>query len=89
MDLTGATVRFVMKPENGTVLTVDGTADIDSDPTTGIVSYSWVAPVGETPGDTDTDGEYEAEFEVTFADDSIQTFPNSRYLRVKVLRQLG
>lgn len=89
VDLTGASVRFLMKPRGGPTLTVDGAADVDADPTTGRVSYSWVGPVGVTLGDTDEAGEYAAEWEVTFADGSVQTFPNSTYLNVLVKRDLG
>lgn len=88
VNLTGATVRFLMK-ERGGDLTVDGEADLAADPTTGVVSYSWVAAVGETPGDTDVAGEYDAEWEVTFSDGTVQTFPNSTYLSVSVKKDLG
>lgn len=89
VDLTGAEVRFLMKERGGTALTVDGTADIGSPATAGVVSYTWVAPIGETPGDTDVAGEYDAEWEVTFADGTVQTFPNSRHLEVLIKRDLG
>lgn len=91
VNLTGATVRFLMRPRGETELTVDGTAVIDDDETSGIVSYQWAEadPLYDIVGDTTTAGDYDAEFEVTFADGSVQTFPNSRYLRIKILRQLG
>lgn len=83
VDLTGADVRFIMTPRGETDPTIDGVADIDADPETGIVSYQWAE------GDTEAAGLYDAEFEVTFVDYSVQTFPNSGYLRIQVLRQLG
>jgi len=37
----------------------------------GIVKYDW------SPSDTDTVGTYYVEFEVTKADNSVETFPNN------------
>lgn len=83
VDLTGADVRFIMTPRGETEPTTDGVADIDADPESGVVSYQWME------GDTETAGLYDAEFEVTFVDYSVQTFPNSGYVRIQILRQLG
>jgi len=45
----------------------------------GLVRYNWTA------ADTDTVGSYQAEFEVTYADASIETFPNDGYIRVEII----
>jgi hypothetical protein len=81
IDLTGATVRFHMK-------SVDGTLKIDSPMTVtnvsgGVCQYNWQA------GDTDTVGTYYVEFEVTYADASVETFPNNGSKTVKVVRELN
>jgi hypothetical protein len=34
--------------------------------------------------DTDTIGSYEAEFQITFTDGKIETFPNSDFIRITV-----
>lgn len=81
IDLTGATVRFHMK-------SVDGTLKIDALMTVtnvsgGVCQYNWQV------GDTDTVGTYYVEFEVTYADASVETFPNNGSKTVKVVRELN
>lgn len=83
VNLTGATVRFYMTKRGEDTPTVSGTATIDDDETSGIVTYPW----GE--GDTDTAGDYEAEWEVEFAGGEIQTFPNSGFIHIRILRDLS
>lgn len=75
VDLTGATVRFHLK-RNGTIK-VDAAATID-DAGAGEVSYAWQA------ADTDEAGPHFCEFEVTFADGRIETFPNDSDVPVLV-----
>lgn len=74
--LTGASVRFHMRTLTGTVV-VDEAATIIT-PANGIVQYNWQA------ADTATVGSYQAEFEVTYNDGSIETFPNSGYIRIQI-----
>jgi hypothetical protein len=81
INLTGATVRLHMK-------SVDGTIKIDQPmtvvtPLQGLIRYDWQA------GDTDTVGTYYVEFEVTYADASIETFPNNGSKVVSVVRELN
>lgn len=52
-------------------------------PSEGRVSYGW------TPGDTDVPGQFDAEFEVTFADGEIITCPNDGHFPIHVTRQVG
>jgi hypothetical protein len=75
--LTGATVRFQMRPRNGTVV-LDVIATVVTATGTPTVEYSWQA------GDTATAGLYEAEFRVTYADGKIETFPNGGFIQVRV-----
>ena len=81
VDLTDATVMFHMK-------SVDGTVKVDRQMTItnasgGVVQYDWQA------GDTDTVGTYYVEFEVTYADASVETFPNNGNRAVSVVRELN
>ena len=81
VDLTGASVQFIMRARDGT-MKVNAAATID-DAAAGLVSYVW------TLGDTDTPGVYPQEWEVTFPDGKIATFPNAGYNYVTVARDLA
>lgn len=76
VNLTGASVRFHMRDASGTTK-VDAVASIIT-AASGIVQYSWAV------GDTDTVGVFAAEFEVTYSDTSVGTFPNNGYITVKI-----
>lgn len=76
INLTGSSVRFHMRNLAGS-LVVDAAASIVT-PLTGLVRYDW------QPADTATVGSYQAEFEVTYGDGSIETFPNNGYIRVQI-----
>lgn len=76
INLTGASVRFHMRTLAGTLKT-DAAATIVT-AASGIVRYDWAA------ADTDTVGTYQAEFEVTYPDATVETFPNSGYIRVEI-----
>jgi hypothetical protein len=77
VDLTNATCRFHMREIGKTAITVDSAAQIVTE-ATGIVQYNWVA------ADTDTVGSYQGEFEVTYPDSTIETFPNNGYIRIEI-----
>jgi hypothetical protein len=81
INLTGATVRIHMK-------SIDGTLKIDepmtvTDGLNGIVQYDWVAD------DTDTVGTFYVEFEVTYFDNAIETFPNTGNVAVVITSELN
>lgn len=81
VSLTGAAVRLHMKSVDGTVK-IDETMAI-TDAENGVVQYDWQA------GDTDTFGTYYVEFEVTYSDASVETFPNNGNKVVTVVRELN
>ena len=70
VNITGATVKIHMKEIGSSTLKVDQTMII-VDASGGIVKYDW------SSSDTDTIGTYYVEFEVTKADNSVETFPNN------------
>lgn len=71
VNLTGATVRFHMKPspESGLTTPVVSSAAAVVDAVNGKVTYTWLS------GDTAVAGVFDAEWEVTFAGGAVQTFP--------------
>ena len=79
VDLTGATATFLMSPRPGQPPTVNAPAVV----TYGALEYHWQS------GDTDQAVTHFGEFEVTFADGSIETFPNDDYIRIEVKQDIG
>lgn len=89
IDSTGVTVSSVnvhMAERGGTTVSLDSTAtleseDYDADSIT--VSYDWQA------GDTDTVGEYNVEFEITYSDGEVETFPKDGYIHLKISKEIA
>lgn len=81
VDLTGATVRFHMKNRAGTVV-VDAPAEVVT-PAGGVVRYQWQAE------DTAAAGDFYAEWEVTFADEKTQTFPNEHNVAIRIVADVA
>lgn len=82
VDLSGATVKFLMAPSVGGTPKVNASATIVS-ATEGQVRYDWAS------GNTDTVGLFYAEWEVTYSNGVKQTFPNDNYLHIVVMSELG
>jgi hypothetical protein len=68
-DLIGATVFFRLRDRAGAAL-VDGAATVAGDPALGVVQYPW------NPGDTDFEGVAFGFVDVTYGDNTTETFPN-------------
>lgn len=78
LDLTGTTVRFKMRRSDDDALLLDAVATLEDAPN-GIVRYDW------DPADLATArGTYQAEWEITYADDTVLTCPNTGFLLVFV-----
>ena len=89
-DATGAAVSLVLATAVRFVLVAAGTRQPKLNAVAAIVNaaagtvrYAWAA------GDTDTPGDYWGEFQVTFNDGTIETFPNDRHLVIRVTAELG
>lgn len=76
ISLNGATVQFQMRRRLG-ALKVSADAVIENiDPP--VVRYDWDG------ADTDTAGSYEGEFVITYGDETIETFPNGGFIRIRI-----
>jgi hypothetical protein len=78
-------VRFIMRLADfsgDTPAKVNAPMTI-TDAANGIVTYPWAT------GDTDTPGTYSVEFEIRWADGTVQTVPEGDYLQVVVVDDLG
>lgn len=93
-DLTGASVKLLIKLNNGTFLS--RTMAVAGNPTDGVAQYPWLPTdwdtgnliVGPTPPFTPDDVDHIMEYEVTNGS-SIQTFPNNGYDTLRIFTDLG
>jgi len=82
LDLTTAvSVTFIMREASGGTPKVHAAAIVDN-PITGIVRYEWV------DGDTDTPGQYQAEWEIAWTGGKKQTVPTTTYHSIDILADL-
>lgn len=77
VSVAGATVRFHMRLLGGASTKVNALATIVDGPA-GQVKYQWQT------ADTDTAGNYRGEFQVTFSNGTIETFPNRGDLPLEI-----
>lgn len=84
VSLVGATVVFNMRDKSTKTAVISRSAAVvyisTVNPT---VRYNWL------PADTDTAGTYEGEFEVTYSDGTIQTYPNTDYIDIKIYEDIA
>ena len=83
LDLTGATVKLTMSHKRTGQVKLSLVTVTIVTPAAGIVQYAWAT------GDTDTPGEYDAEFQVTLADTTVLVVPSDGYLAISVLDTLN
>jgi len=84
VDISGAEVRFIMEDHSGTVIIDDDTNGNVSiiDATNGQVKYDWQS------SDTRSSGFFLAEWEVTFSNGAVETWPNSHTLDIQIKNDL-
>lgn len=84
-NLTGATVRIVVRTKGGSNATppLFKKPCVLTTPADGIGHYDW------DEGDTDIGGNFEYEFEITFGDGNIQTVPVDSYLDLVIVDDIG
>ena len=76
VNLTGATLVFSMRVKPGGAAKISGAAATLVDAPAGRVRYSF------TSSDSDTADEYEGEFQATFSNGDVQTFPNDGHIPI-------
>lgn len=79
VSLVGATVAFAMRSQDNPNFVITGVATI-IDEAAGVVAYQWGVSNTATPG------AYAAEFIVTYANGGKESFPNSEYIQVHVVK---
>lgn len=77
----GTLVRFSMRPVGGAAAISRQDCQVIN--IAGGVQYDWAT------GDTAVPGQFEGEFEVTFTDASVLTFPNDGYFPIVIAAQIG
>lgn len=81
INLTASSVRMHMKDIEGTIK-IDSAVEVIN-AQNGVIRYDWQA------ADTDTPGTFYVEFEVTYTDGAIETFPNTGKEVVIILSELN
>jgi hypothetical protein len=81
VDFTSAVaVKFIMYGEAGEKINTTGT--IESPATSGVLAYEWAA------GDTDTEGEFQGEFDVDYGSGEHLTVPLDGMLTIRIFPDL-
>ena len=83
VNVTGATVKFSMRVKPAGTVKVDDQDAVVVTAGTGRVRYEWTA------ANTNTADEYEGEFQVTYANGKIQTFPNDGHIPIVITDDIG
>lgn len=76
--LTGSSVAFRYRPVGAETWTSKAAA-IETETVTPTVRYDWAV------ADTATPGFYEAEFVITYSDNTVETFPNSEFITINIV----
>ena len=76
INVTGATVKFNMRNASDNIVKVNAGSVTTVSSTSGRVKYSF------STADTDTAGNFDGEFQVTFVGGQVETFPNDGYIKV-------
>lgn len=74
-SLAGAQVRFQMRKTDGDTV-IDESTQIETVFEPAVVEHIW------SVGQTNVPGRYQAEFEITYSDGAVETFPNRGFITV-------
>ena len=85
VNVTGASVVFSMRVKPAGTVKVNAQTAVIVTGGTGRVRYEWASD----GSDTNTADEYEGEFQVSYANGKIQTFPNDGHIPIVVTDDVG
>jgi hypothetical protein len=80
--MVGASAVFSMRVRGGAVIVSREAATIENT-TIGVLRYPFKA------SETAATGDFIGEFEVTYADSTVETFPNSTYIDITILGEIA
>jgi hypothetical protein len=85
VNVTGASVVFSMRVKPAGTIKVNAQTAVIVTGGTGRVRYEWASD----GSDTNTADEYEGEFQVSYANGKIQTFPNDGHIPIVITDDVG
>ncbi len=85
VNVTGASVVFSMRVKPAGTMKITRQDGVVVNAGIGRVRYEWASD----GSDTNTADEYEGEFQVTYADGKIQTFPNDGHIPIVITDDIG
>ena len=85
VNVTGASVVFSMRVKPAGTMKITRETGVIVNAGIGRVRYEWASD----GSDTDTADEYEGEFQVTYANGKIQTFPNDGHIPIVITDDVG
>jgi hypothetical protein len=85
VNVTGASVVFSMRVKPAGTMKITRQDGVIVNAGIGRVRYEW----NSGDGDTNTADEYEGEFQVTYANGKIQTFPNDGHIPIVITDDVG
>lgn len=87
VDITGfSDVRFIMRQRGESSPKVDDNTNgavTVTDAANGVVQYEWQS------GDTDSNGLFYAEWEVTYSGGDKETFPNNGFIKISIPKDIS
>lgn len=81
--LTGADVVFNMRDQRGTIIVDRAASTVVTATGTPTVRHIWDA------SHTKTAGVFQGEFEVTYSDNTVETFPNDGFISIKIVDDIA
>ena len=85
VNVTGSSVVFSMRVKPAGTMKITRQAGVIVNAGIGRVRYEWASD----GSDTNTADEYEGEFQVTYANGKIQTFPNDGHIPIVITDDVG